>query len=111
MGLPQPRIVFFRNNRGLPGTVVGAAITGTGFEMVTEIRFSGSGVTASVVLLPSADTIDLTISVAADALPGPRVVELHTAGGLIASEGAQAFFYVLGPAGYASASGIGTHLL
>ena len=106
-----PRIVSFWNNQGLPGSVVLTSVVGTGFETVTELRFSGSGVLAQILCPPCADTIDLAISIAADAAPGPRAVLLLTARGLIASGSSGALFYVLDPSGYTSASGIGSHLI
>jgi hypothetical protein len=108
MRSPLPRIVSFWNNQGAPSSIVLAAVVGTGFESVTAVRFSGSGVMARILRPPSADTIVVAITIATDAAPGPRAILLRTAQGLIETG---ALFYVLAQSGYTSASGIGGHLI
>jgi hypothetical protein len=110
---PMPlRIVRFENGQGVSGSVVLASVVGTCLETVTEIRFSGSGIQAQILRPPSADRIDVAISIAADAAPGPRAIQLlATRGGKSESDPSGALFHVLARSGYTSASGIGSHLI
>jgi hypothetical protein len=112
MRSPPPRVFAFARNRGLPNSIVRTSVLGTGLQTVTALRFSGSGVLAVILGSLSADTLDVVISIAADAAPGPRALMLSSAqGGFSASELSGAVFYVLAPSVYASASGIGSHLI
>lgn len=110
---PLPlRIVCLENGQGVAGSAVLASIVGTGFDTVTEVRFSGSGVRAQVLRPPSADRIDVVISIAADAAPGPRaILLLADHGGVSGTDLSGALFYVLARSSYTSASGIGSHLI
>ena len=107
-----PRIAHFANNRGVSGSVVLTSLVGTDLATVTEVRFSGSGVQARILRPPCADRIDVAISIAADAAPGPRALLLPAVpGGTSGSQVPGALFYVLPRSSYAGAGGIGSHLI
>jgi hypothetical protein len=107
-----PQVFAFVSDRGLPNSIVRTSVLGTRLHTVTALRFSGSGILATILGSPSADTLDVAISIAADAAPGPRALLLSSAqGGFSASELSGAVFYVLAPSGYTSAIGIGSHLI
>jgi len=110
MRASTPRIVCFTSNHGIPGTIVLTSVLGTGLETVTEVRFSGSGVRAQILSPPGVDRIDVAISIAADATPGPRLI-LLPATQSSGSESSGVLFYVLARSSHASASGIGSHLI
>jgi len=102
----------FANNRGAPGSVVITSAIGTGLETIREIRFSGSGVLAQILRPPRADRIDVAISIAADAAPGPRAVVLPAIqGGATENEMLPAHFYVLARSSYGGMIGIGGQLI
>jgi hypothetical protein len=103
-----PLIDSYSNNEGMPGSLVLTSFFGTGLETVMEVRFSGSGLLAQILRRQGVDTIDVAISIAADAALGPRGILLLTAQGLVDSK---ALFYVLAPSGYTRANGIGSHLI
>jgi hypothetical protein len=108
----RPQVFAFSSDRGLPNSIVRTSILGAGLRTVTALRFSGSGVLAVILGSPSADTLDVAISIAADAAPGPRALMLSfLQGELSANEWSEAVFYVLTPSGYTSMSGIGSHLI
>jgi hypothetical protein len=88
------------------------SIVGTNLETVTEVSFSGSGVRAQILRPPSANRVDVAISIAADAAPGPRAILLPaTQGGTGEGQFSGALFYVLARSSYAGTGGIGSHLI
>jgi hypothetical protein len=106
---PSPPLIdSYSNYQGVPGSLVLTSFFGTGLETVMEVRFSGAGVRAHILGRQGADTIDVAISVAADAAFGPRGILLLTAEGLVDGK---ALFYVLAPSGYTRGNGIGSHLI
>jgi hypothetical protein len=106
-----PRIVSLRDGAGVAGSVVVCSIIGTGLDTVTGVGFSGSGLVARMLLPPSAQTIVMAISIAADAAPGPRAVLLMSSHGAIAGESGRPLFHVLTRSSYRGAGGIGSHLI
>lgn len=104
----RPRIVSLQCNKGMPGSVVLTSVYGSGLERIIDIRLSGSGVDARILCPPSPRSIDAALSIAADATAGPRAIWLVSRSDSIFTD---VLFYVLAPSGYASASGIGSHLL
>ncbi len=107
-----PWIGGFANNRGAPGSVVITSAIGTGLETIREIRFSGSGVLAQILSPPRADRIDVAISIAADAFPGPRAVVLPGIQSDPTENGRlPALFYVLARSSYGGMIGIGGQLI
>lgn len=108
----SPRIAYIANNRGVSGSLVSTSIVGVDLETVTEVRFSGSGVQARILRPPRADGIDVAISIAADAAPGPRALLLSAApGGAVEGQSSGTLFHVLARSSYAGAGGIGSHLI
>jgi hypothetical protein len=112
MSSSPPRIIGFATDQGTPGSVVRTSIIGTGLETVTAVHLSGSGVSARILRPPRRDRIDVAISIAADAAPGPRAVRLSPArAGPKDREPVGVLFYVIAPTSYGTISGIGSHLL
>jgi len=111
MRASPPRIVSLRDNAGVAGSVVVCSIIGTGLDTVTGVGFVGSGLIARMLYPPSVERMVVTVSIAADAIPGPRVVLLMTAQGTIIGGSGPNVFHVLARAGYAGAGGIGSHLI
>ncbi|MCC6718650.1 MAG: hypothetical protein IT555_12265 [Acetobacteraceae bacterium] len=85
---------------GMPGTTIRTAAIGANLSAVTAVRFSGRGVTARV-LAGRETRLELAITIAPDAAPGPRVVQ---AAGL-------ALFHVRAPGSAGGAFGIGAQLI
>lgn len=108
----QPRVVFLVRNWGPPGSVVVTSVVGADPRKVASLGLSGSDVVATILGSPRADTLDVAITIAAGAAPGPRAV-LFSSGesGLAPAGFAEATFYVVAPSGYAGARGIGSHLI
>lgn len=107
-----PQVFAFTRDSGLPNSIVHTSLLGARLDTVTALTFLGSGILAAILGSPSDDTLDLAISIAANAAPGPRRLLLSFAqGGFRASELSGVIFYVRAPSGYASVIGIGSHLI
>jgi hypothetical protein len=112
MRVAPPQALTFTRDSGLPNSVVHTSILGTRLDTVTALTFLGSGILAAIVGSPSDNTLDLVISIAANAAPGPRTLSLSfTTGGFSSSETSGPIFYVLAPSAYAGMIGIGSHLI
>lgn len=111
-GRRELRIVDISPDRGVPGAVVTAKVSGEGLRFVSDLSFSGAGVTAEVLRPAGDNAFDVTISVAADAALGPRAVEVEVSRNRkIVSEPAGVLFFVVSPASSQGVVGIGTHLI
>jgi mucin-19 len=66
---------------GKQGTVLSATISGSLFTGASSVSFSGTGVTGSVGSGATATNLPVTITIAADAVPGLRLVNVTTPAG------------------------------
>ncbi len=75
-------------NNGNPGQTVNATLTGTNFLTGASVGVSGSGVTASNVVVVNTTTIAVDLTIGAAAAAGARNVSVTTGGG---TSGTQSF--------------------
>ncbi|MGH7716696.1 MAG: hypothetical protein ACREML_11950, partial [Vulcanimicrobiaceae bacterium] len=77
---PQPGLTSLSVTSGLIGTTVVETLTGIGFITGATVNVSGSGITASSVVVNSATSITAALFIDAEASTGPRNVTVTTAG-------------------------------
>jgi hypothetical protein len=108
---PRPRISRILRNWGLPGSMVRASIQGEDLASVTDVAFSGFGVTGTILDTPRHHALEVGVSITGDAAPGPRVVALRFVhDGVRQGATSQTVFHVLAPSA-SSGVGIGSHLI
>lgn len=80
-----PEITDVSDPEGAPGSSGRIEVCGVGLDDVTEIRVSGSGVTATIESLPPSDglsvlnpALPVTLRIASDAAVGPRTLTFQT---------------------------------
>jgi hypothetical protein len=105
----RPRAFALAIDRGAPGSRIVTAIVGRRLEMVTAVRFLGSGLAATILRRPDPTAIAVAVSIAPDAMPGSRPILLLTSSGEI--QPIQPLFYVMRLSSPMGISGIGSHLL
>lgn len=107
-----PIVAALTTDRGAPGTTIRTTAIGAGLDAVTAMRVSGRGVAARVLGRPvqgvRGGALDLMIVIAADAAPGPRVVQA-VLGGVGAGDGV--LFHVRAGGSAGGAFGIGAQLI
>lgn len=108
----MPRLEQIADDHAIPGTRLRTRLLGRDLATVTGVRFSGSGVAAELAGVPGDDAIEIAITVAGDALPGPRSLELSFVTDGRAQRRAQGVqFHVRPLTSFGDISGIGSHLI
>jgi hypothetical protein len=92
----SPAITAIAPANGLQGSTLTATITGTSLSDATKVSFSGDGVTATINSGATDTNLPITITIAANAAPGARTIEVTNSAGT-AQNGNVVFTVELGP--------------
>jgi len=83
--VPPPTITGINPSTATIGSTINATISGTDLNNALSVTFSGAGVVATIRDGATAESLPVSIFIAADAAPGPRTFTVANAGGAVSS--------------------------